>query len=250
MDSKRVPRRPSGERGQRSINWQVFFSLLGLLVVIGLFWNSIVLQPLRLLVVFFHELSHGLAALVSGGRIAAIELVQGEGGVCYTIGGSRFLILNAGYLGSLLWGGFLLMIATRTRWDRQACLGLGVLMGLVALLWVRPVVSFGFLFTALVAAALIFAGLKFHEDICDFILKLIGLVSIVYVPQDIFSDTLQRSHLPSDARMLAELTHIPTVIWGGMWVIISLWVGFYFIMQSARTGMDDSKPEKRQVLSN
>ena len=39
-----------------------------------------------------------------GGRIVAIGLTFDEGGVCITDGGSRFLILNAGYLGSLAWG--------------------------------------------------------------------------------------------------------------------------------------------------
>ena len=40
-----------------------------------------------------------------------------EGGYCKTIGGSRFVILSAGYLGSLLWGGLILIGASRTRLD-------------------------------------------------------------------------------------------------------------------------------------
>ena len=48
---------------------------------------------LKILVVFFHELSHGLAAIGSGGEIDHIEVVAREGGVCYTRGGSRFRAL-------------------------------------------------------------------------------------------------------------------------------------------------------------
>ena len=248
MGKKLAAPRNNGGREQGEINWKLFLALVGLMIVIGLLWNTFLVQPLRILVVFFHELSHGVAALLTGGKIIQIRIIEGEGGLCLTMGGSRFLILSAGYLGSLLWGGGLLLIATRTRWDRQACMVLGILMALVTLLWVRPVISFGFMFTALVSAGLIFAAVKLHEDICDFILKLIGLVSILYVPQDIFSDVLSRSYLPSDARMLYELTGLHTVFWGTIWVLISLWLGFYFITQASRTGAE-SRPAKRKNLA-
>ena len=73
-------------------------------IVVLVFWDSFVVYPLKILVVLFHELSHGLAAIVSGGAIERIELSVEQGGVCYTRGGSSFLILNSGYLGSLACG--------------------------------------------------------------------------------------------------------------------------------------------------
>src|SRR6266568_1272516 len=72
-------------------------------------WDTFVVYPFRVFVVFLHEISHGIAALVTGGRILAIGLTFDEGGVCVTDGGNRFLILNAGYLGSLFWGVLLLV---------------------------------------------------------------------------------------------------------------------------------------------
>ena len=42
--------------------------------------------------------------MLTGGRIVAIGLSFDEGGVCQTRGGWPFVILNAGYLGSLFWG--------------------------------------------------------------------------------------------------------------------------------------------------
>ena len=88
-------------------------------IVIGLvalcFWNSAPVYPLRIFVVFLHEISHGIAAALTGGRIVAIGLTFDEGGVCITDGGPRFLILNAGYLGSLFWGALFLVLSARTR---------------------------------------------------------------------------------------------------------------------------------------
>ena len=75
-----------------------------------LLWGTFVVYPFRLFVVFLHEISHGLAAVATGGSIVSIGLSFDEGGVCLTRGGWPFLILNAGYLGSLSWGALFLLL--------------------------------------------------------------------------------------------------------------------------------------------
>jgi hypothetical protein len=45
---------------------------------------------------------------------------------------------------------------------------------------------------------------------------------MIYVPFDIFSDTIARSGIRSDAYMLAERFGGATVMWGGLWLVISL----------------------------
>jgi hypothetical protein len=42
------------------------------------------------------------------------------------------------------------------------------------------------------------------------------------VPYDIYDDTIRRSELRSDARMLAEEIGGTTIMWGGLWFIVSL----------------------------
>jgi hypothetical protein len=217
------------------INWRILLALAGLLLLIIVLWNTWFIYPLRLLVVFFHELSHGVMALLTGGRIQQIELVPLEGGRCVCAGGIPALVTSAGYVGSLLWGGAILLIAVRTNRDKAVAIVLGALMILVALLWVRPLISFGFGFSLLTGAALILVGWKLSEDVNDFLLKLIGLTSILYVPLDIISDTLARPHLPSDARLLAELTHVPSIYWGLLWLTIACASGAYFLVLAART---------------
>uniref|UniRef100_A0AAN0NK27 M50 family metallopeptidase n=1 Tax=Yoonia rhodophyticola TaxID=3137370 RepID=A0AAN0NK27_9RHOB len=56
----------------------------------------------------------------------------------------------------------------------------------------------------------------------DLLLRVVGLTSMIYVPYDIFSDTIARGALRSDARMLAEEFGGTTMMWGGIWLIISL----------------------------
>ena len=85
---------------------------LGIAVAALLLWDTFVVYPFRLFVVFLHEISHGIAAVLTGGSIVRIGLSFDEGGVCLTRGGWRLLILNSGYLGSLLWGALFLLLGT------------------------------------------------------------------------------------------------------------------------------------------
>ncbi len=54
------------------------------------------------------------------------------------------------------------------------------------------------------------------------VLTMLGLTSCLYAVLDIKSDILDRPELQSDARMLAEMTGVPTVLWGGIWIVVAL----------------------------
>jgi hypothetical protein len=197
-------------------HWQ----LLALTAAVFALWSTPLVLPLKLLVVFFHEVSHGLAAIVTGGRIESISVNLQQGGEAWTAGGSRFVVLSAGYLGSLAIGAGLLLAALRLHADRAILGGLGALMWLVCVLYVRDIVAIAICLAT--GAALLAAARYLPVRACDLILRLIGLSSLLYVPYDIFDDTIRRSALNSDARMLAEEIGGPTIFWGGLWLIVSL----------------------------
>lgn len=195
------------------------FAALGLVIF---FWSSPYIFPFKIIVVFFHELSHGIAAIVTGGEIVRIEVSYQVGGVCWTSGGSRLLTLSAGYLGSLLFGAGILLASAKSEHD-SIIIGLfGALLTGVAIIYVRPFIGFGFLFCVVMGAALMAGALFIPTIVNDFILKVVGLTSMLYAPLDIFDDVLKRSHLRSDATMLAELTYIPSTVWGVIWILISI----------------------------
>jgi hypothetical protein len=197
-------------------HWQL------ILITIAVFalWSTPLALPLKILVVFLHELSHGLAAVLTGGSIEAISLSAQQGGHAITRGGNGFIILSAGYLGSLLLGVMLLLIALRTNADR-ATLGLfGLITLLVTLLYIRDL--FPLVFCTIIGLAMLSTAWFLSRPINDFALRVIGLSSVIYVPYDIFSDTIARSELRSDAYMLAEQFGGPTVLWGGLWLVLSL----------------------------
>ena len=197
-------------------HWQIVVIALAVLVL----WSTPALYPLRVLIVFFHELYHGLAALATGGSIESLSLSPDEGGLTTTIGGNRFLTLTAGYIGSLLCGVALFLIALRTELDRAAVAALGLCTLLITALYIRD--GFPLVFCLLTGAALLLSARFLPHAANDLALRVVGLASMVYVPQDILSDTIARSHLQSDARMLAEEFGGATILWGGLWFLISL----------------------------
>lgn len=199
--------------------------LLFLLVLINLFWEYPILYPLKLLVVFFHESSHALATLLTGGTVVELVINSQQGGHVISQGGNQFIIISAGYLGSLLWGVVIFVVTIKSRYDKAIMMMLAVTIILITVLLSRSVFSWAF---GLLSGAAMLAMANYLADkYNDFALRVIGLTSMMYAPLDIYSDTISRSHLQSDAYFLAEHTGGTTLFWGGIWIVISLIVIFY-----------------------
>jgi len=197
-------------------HWQ----LLLLTTLVFALWQTSVVVPLKILIVFFHELSHAVATFFTGGEVISLSVSADQGGVVWSRGGNRFLTLTAGYLGSLLIGVGLLVAATRSKADRAIMAACGVVMLVVAGLYIRDFFALSFAIGTGVAM-LIMARFLGHAA-NDLALRVMGLTSMIYVPYDIFSDTIARSNLRSDARMLAEEFGGTTMMWGGLWLLLSL----------------------------
>lgn len=207
------------DQGKRRLRFLAVFTAL----FAGIFflWNTPVVYPIKLFVVLLHEISHALAALVTGGQVQAIEVTPREGGLCRCPGGDAFLTLSAGYLGSLLWGGLMVWGAerfpTKSAWFVA---GIAAVVGGATLLYVRQpfAAAFGLAF----AAVLVVVARQGGAGINRGLLTMLGLTSCLYAVLDIKSDILDRPELQSDARMLAELTGVPTVVWGSLWISMAL----------------------------
>lgn len=208
--------RPATRRKLRLIGgFAAYFALLWLL------WPTPVVYPLKVFVVLLHEISHALAAIATGGTVERITLDPAEGGLTLARGGSAFIMLSAGYLGSLLWGLLLLEAAAgKPRIVRATVAIVGVFILAMTVLYVRNI--FGVVFSVFAGAALLFASQRLRPRAIALLLTVLGATSALYALLDIRSDTIQRAHLPSDAQMLGELTGIPGVVWGILWTAIGL----------------------------
>jgi len=205
----------------------VYFGALWLL------WNTPVVYPLKIFVVLLHETSHALVAVATGGTLHHIVLNPYQGGATYTSGGNAFLTLSAGYLGSLLWGSLMIMAAQSRRlpadWVNWAIGGLVVVLSAV---YVRG--GFGILFGALFGLALIVVSQKLSAGLNRSLLLTLGLTSSLYAILDIKSDILDRPNMNSDAHMLAQLTGVPTLVWGILWIGLAVVVSALLFRRAYR----------------
>lgn len=208
--------------------FSVYFGLL------WMFWNSPVVYPLQVFVVFLHEISHGIAAIATGGSIQAITLSPRLGGACHCPGGNAFLTLSAGYLGSLLWGALILEVGRKARAGApRVTVAIGLSVIAITAIFVRN--PFGLVFGALFGAFLLVVARKVRADGNRTLLTVLGLTSCLYAILDIKADVLERPHLPSDAHMLAQLTGVPTLLWGLAWIVLAVLVSIRLFLRAYRT---------------
>ena len=111
-------------------------------VVVYLIWNvpalAFIAYPLRLFVTYVHEAGHSLMALLSGGEVEGFRVFSDGSGIAATAGGSRLLILPAGYLGAAFFGAALFYLVNTTHRARVIAVVIGICLSLSSLLYTFP----------------------------------------------------------------------------------------------------------------
>jgi hypothetical protein len=195
-------------------------ALFSMFVLAVMLWDSVLLVPIKALVVLFHEVSHGLAAVATGGHILRIELSERFGGVCYFSGGIPAVSLPAGYLGSMLWGALLLLAGRSEKKSRAVAALLGFFLLGMTLRYIRTPLGIG----VGIGWALAFMLLVHHTSarLTALVLQFIGLTSMLYAVVDIKEDLIDRTIPISDAGRFAQLMGGPPLMWGVIWIAIAL----------------------------
>jgi hypothetical protein len=214
--------------------------VLILLAVSIAFWNSIALYPIKLFVVLLHEVSHGLAAVLTGGAIQRIEINERIGGACYTTGGWPFVVVSAGYLGSMILGGMLFMLAQRSALARWLAAAIGGMCLLAAVLYVRNL--FGFVFGIGFGAAFLACARWLPRDLLELLLQYIGATSCLYALVDVKDDLLTFQHRLTDAAIMADMTHIPAIVWGIAWSLLACAVFAIIVYATYKTHVSPAGP--------
>ena len=196
----------------------VFIALL--FAAIAVSFIPIIHVPFRWLETYFHEMSHGLMAVFTGGQIVRIELNLDGSGLCTTRGGFRFLVAFAGYLGASLFGALLYAMADRIpkRHAGYLAFTLAGVIAVSAVLYGRDPITWGIH----AVLALMFLGVARLREapIIRLSLKFAGLYVIVSALQSPL--VLLGYSGNNDAATLTSLTAIPSLFWIGIWVLSAL----------------------------
>lgn len=168
---------------------------------------------------FFHEISHGLAALFTGGSIDSITLNFNGSGLCTTRGGSAFIISFSGYAGSALWGLLIYSVAaTLSKPSAKVMVGsMVVMLAVTLLLWARDVSTIIILLVLLLMYALpLYKSLWFSVT---FFIQLVG----IFVLLDAIRSPLYLldGRDLGDGANLASYTWLPEFFWVALWFTIA-----------------------------
>ncbi len=188
----------------------------------------------RLLITIVHELSHGLAAILTGGDFIRFVVFADGSGLAYTSGGWRFIIIPAGYLGAAIFGTGLIMLGRSHRWSRVVMGLIGGAMILFSLLYGLPSIFTSQIIGGLLTtfSSLIFGTLflvvaiKATASWIIFLLHVVAIQAGLTAFSDIFTVIGMSTNLfggPStDAQSMAALTGIPAIFWAVLWVILAI----------------------------
>jgi hypothetical protein len=218
---------------EKSWFWQILILMVFFIIAV-IFWDTLLIYPIKLLVVVFHELSHGLMAVAFGGKIIKIQIDYRIGGYCEStrpdMPFANIAIASAGYLGSLIWGGIIFILALRTDKDRWITGFIGlIVLGIAYYVFITGEM-FGILFCLGFGIALLLASAFLPNIFHDYFLKFIGLTNCLYVIIDIKEDLINRTNIGSDADRIAEITGLPSMGIGIAWFLVAL-VFIYFILK-------------------
>lgn len=174
--------------------------------------------PFNWLESFFHELSHGFAAILTGGRIVKIELFTNGAGLCTTQGGMAFVISFMGYAGAIIWGASIYKLALANKKTVKIITFIFLLIfAVTTLLWVRDLLT---LIIVGVLAGLFYLKWKLDLTYMPLLLQLTGLLVLlnaVLSPLHL----LDGRHL-GDGAALSSLTGIPEIVWVILWSSIGI----------------------------
>lgn len=182
-----------------------------------------VFYPFRLFNTFVHELSHGLAAIATGGVFQRFAVSPDLSGVAWSGGGIRWIVTSAGYVGSATFGGVLALLSAWGVPARSVLFWLGVVLGGLCLMFVRNL--FGIATGMLFAAGLILAGQRLSALWADGVLLFVAVQMMLNSLDSLFDlITLSTSFrsVPTDAQIMASTTGIPAIFWALVWMVISL----------------------------
>ncbi len=207
------------------------FQRLGIILVMGiisvLLWNTPILYPFKIFVVFIHESSHALASILTGGKVLQLSVSPDESGFVRQIGGNSFLTASAGYIGSSFFGGLVLLFSEKKKNARYVFLTLTVLVGFMTIAYVRNI--FGVTFGLLATAGFWFLYSR-NFSFSSYILDFIGVTSSLYAIYDLTDFLIYNAR--TDAVILSEITFIPAMIWAFLWSLISILILFYCLRKT------------------
>jgi hypothetical protein len=237
----------------QSINQKELKIILLLAVITFVIWQlpygRIILYPFTILSTWFHEMGHGLMALILGGNFHKLELFADGSGIAYwsgsVFGGNlgAAMVAAAGPIAPTLAGSILLLASKNPNYTKLFLLLLSLVMFASILIWIRTLLGAGIIL--LIAGIILFIGLKAGNLFCKYTLQFLAMQAFLslYLSIDyLFSDggTIGANTYYSDTYHIQENLFLPYWLWGGFIILSSLIIIFFSIKLVGKNSISPS----------
>jgi len=201
--------------------------LLGIALASIVLWQttlgSLALYPFTILATWFHEMGHGIAAMLTGRGFERLQIFADGSGVAVSLrpsDGYRVtdaLVAASGPLGPAIAGALLIVASRSATATRNALAVLGIALIVSTAIWVRS--PTGWLVLPALGVAIVVLALRGSPPWQSFVIQLLGVQACISVWQQfdyLFSPggnvggQLQRS----DTGAIADVLLLPYWFWG------------------------------------
>lgn len=190
--------------------------------------GNYLLYPFTILATWFHEMGHGLTAVLLGGYFQ--ELVIYPSGSGFARYGGEVLLGRLGHglvamggpLGPAI-AGSILILSSRSHRATDFCLkALGMTIVASVFLWVRSL--FGIVFMALVGIAMLLVAYRGHPWLKGISIQFLGVQACISTFQQVnylFTYAIPGGQL-SDTGILQQYLWLPYWLWGALICVMTL----------------------------
>ena len=218
----------------------LFVAVLALMFLMNFSTGRYVLYPFKIFSTWVHEMCHGMAAILSGGYIAKLQIFPDGSGLATTASQHRGFVAAAGYPGTSVTGGLLLLFRRTTLGPTIGTLGLGFALLLSVVLYVRN--DWGMIALSMEGVFLLLCGWKLPAAILDHLYSFLALTVSMNAIENIHdlygSDEgyVNGELRNTDAHTVAEVRGGDYRMWATKWLCLSIamTVAGIFLARDAR----------------
>jgi len=230
------------DKATSSLKFGFFWLIVAALVTIVLWqftWGRYILYPFTILATWFHEMGHGLTAMLLGGDFHKLEIHASGSGLAFYGGRVAFgdlgraMVVAGGPLGPALAGALFILAGRRYGTAHFCLIMLGVILIASAFIWIRSM--FGLMAVCLSGVIILLITQKASRGFQGFAIQFLGVQACISVYRQvnylfIHSVVIGGKPMLSDTGQIAEFLFFPHWLWG----IILAGLSFLILLVSLR----------------
>jgi hypothetical protein len=223
-----------------NFNKKQALALFGFGALTILLWNipggNLILYPFTILGTWFHEMAHGIAAILMGGSFKQLVIFpNGSGYAQFTYSSMLFgvfgqsFVAAAGPIGPSIAGAVFIIASSSKKTTEWALYLFSTLLIISSVIWVRPIISWGFLLVILFSFFASLISLKASLRFKVLTLQFLAVQAFISVYQSIgylFSSGAFVDGSPnmSDTQVIADNLFLPYWFWGAIILALNIWL--------------------------